>query len=189
MRPGCICPKVAFIGSLLVRFDGEPHPLAPVISRTIRDLDQAQWASPRTLYSLREEHAAQIRPLTEVILLLALITVLLAVSGMYGTVAFSMSQRTREIGIRTALGATKGRILGSVIAQGGRQIAIGLAAGLLLALPTAFVFWHLVRSLRVFDWMTYAIAALTLTLAALCAYYIPARRAMQHDPIVALRYE
>lgn len=92
----------AFMGSLLVRFDGEPHSLAPAISRTIQDLDQAQWASPHTLYSLREEHAAQIRPLTEVILILAVITMLLAVSGAYGTVAFSMSQRTREIGIRTA---------------------------------------------------------------------------------------
>ena len=179
----------AFTGSLLIRFDGEAASLAPVISKTIRDLDQAQWPSARTLYSIREERAAQTRPLTELILLLALVTVLLAVSGVYGSVAFSVSQRRREFGICMALGATKGRILRSVLASGIQQIALGLFAGLLLALPAAFVFWHLVRSPRVFDWITYTIAALALTLAALCAYYVPARRAMQADPIVALRYE
>lgn len=179
----------AFAGQLLVRFDGDSRSLAPVITRTIRDLDKAQRVSPRTLYSLREEHAAQIRPLTDVILLLALVTVLLAVTGVYGTVVFSINQRTREIGIRTALGASRSHLLRSVLGQGFRQIVIGLAGGLLLALPAAFVFWHLVRSPRVFDWQTYAIAALVLTFVSLCAYYIPARRAMRVDPIVALRYE
>jgi len=120
---------------------------------------------------------------------LALVTVLLAISGVYGTVGFSVSQRRREFGICRALGATKGRILLSVLASGIRQIALGLFAGLLLALPAAVVLWHLVRAPKVFDWMTYTIAALALTLAALCAYYVPARRAMQADPIVALRYE
>jgi len=179
----------AFTGSLLVRFDGEPASPAPAISKAIRDLDEAQWPSARTLYAIREERAAQTRPLMELILLLALVTVLLAVSGVYGTVAFSISRRKREFGICMALGATNGRILQSVLASGIRQIAIGLFAGLLLALPAAFVFWHLVHSPRVFDWITYAIAALALTLAALGAYYVPARRAMQADPIVALRYE
>ena len=179
----------AFTGPLLVRFDGEPSSLAPVIARTVQDLDQAQWASPRTLYSIREEDAARIWPMTEVIMLMAVVTVFLAVSGVYGTVAFSVSQRTREFGICMALGATNGRIHRSILASGIRQIAIGLGAGLLLATPAAFVFWHLVRTLKVFDWTTYAIAALALTAASLCAYYIPARRATRVDPMIALRYE
>jgi ABC-type antimicrobial peptide transport system permease subunit len=120
---------------------------------------------------------------------MALLTLLLAVSGVYGTVAFSMSQRTREIGIRTALGATKGVILRSELISGVRQIVIGLSAGLLLAVPAAFAFRLLTRSSSVLAWSTYGVAALVLTGAALCAYYIPARRAMRADPIVALRYE
>jgi len=138
---------------------------------------------------MREERADRIRPLTEIISLMALLTLLLAVSGVYGTVAFSMSQRTREIGIRTALGATKGRILRSVLISGIRQIAIGLAGGLLLAVPTAFAFRLLARNSRVFDWSTYSVAALVPTTAAVCSYYIPARRAIEADPIAALRYE
>jgi hypothetical protein len=179
----------AFTGSLLVRFNGESPTLAALISGTVRDLDDTQWVSPRTLYSMREEKAAQIRPLTELILLMAVITVLLAVSGVYGTVAFGISQRTREFGICMALGASRGRILRSLLAWGLRQIAIGLSFGLLLALPAAFLFWHLLRSPSVFDWSTYAIAALALTVAVLCAYYVPAWRATRVDPMLALRYE
>ena len=179
----------AFTGSLLVRFDGEARALAPVIAKAIRDLDSTQAAWPETLQSLMEQMAERIRPLTDVILLMAFLALLLAVSGVYGTVAFSMSQRTREFGIRLALGASKGRILRSVLASGTRQIAVGLSVGLLLALPAAFAFWHLLPSASLFDWSTYAIAALALTAAALCAYYIPARRAMKIEPMEALRYE
>jgi predicted permease len=179
----------AFTGSLLVRFDGEARSLAPVITKTIRDLDSTQAVWPLTLQTLVDFKAEQIRPLTEIILCMALLALLLAVSGVYGAVSFSMTQRTREFGIRMALGATKGRILRSVLASGIRQIAVGLFAGVLLALPAAFAFWHLLRSPSVFGWATYAIAALTLTVAALCAYYIPARRAMRVDPMIALRYE
>jgi predicted permease len=177
------------MGSLMVRFDSETRSLAPAIAHTIQGLDTTQLVSPRTVRSLMEEEAERIRPLMDLILMMALLTLLLAVSGVYGAVAFAMSQRTREIGIRTALGATKSQILGSVLLSGIRQIAIGLCVGLLLALPAAFAFRQLLRSSSLFDWSTYFVAGLVLALAALCAYYIPARRAMQVDPIQALRYE
>ncbi len=179
----------AFTGSLLVRFDGPAGPLAPVIEQTIRDLDASQTPFPVTLRSMVNFKVEQIRPITEVILFMAFLALLLAVSGVYGTVAFSVSQRTREFGIRMALGATRGRILRSMLASGARQIAIGLLAGVALALPAAFAFWHLLRSPSVFGWATYAISALLLTVAALSAYYIPARRATRVDPMMALRYE
>ena len=179
----------AFEGVLLVRFDGEARLLAPVITKTIRDLDSTQAVTPVTLREMMEDRAEKIRPLTEVILFMAFVALLLALSGVYGIVSFSMSQRTREFGIRMVLGATRESIVCSVLAAGLRQIAIGLAAGVLLALPAAVFFGHLVRSARVFDWSTYAVSAFLLTAAALCAYYIPARRAMRVDPMVALRYE
>jgi predicted permease len=179
----------AFTGSLMVRFAGEARSIAPLISWTIRDLDSTLMPSPRTLQSMMEEAVERVRPLTDIVSIMAILTLLLAVSGVYGTVAFSMSQRTREIGIRTALGATKSHILRSVLISGIRQIAIGLSVGVLLALPAAFAFRLLLRSPSVFDWSTYCVAALALTLAALCAYYVPARRAMRLDPMAALRYE
>ncbi len=179
----------AFTGALLVRFDGEARSLAPVISKAIQHLDSTQVAMPQTLRSLREDNAEEIRPLTEVILFMSVVALALALSGIYGVVAFSMSQRTREFGIRIVLGATKESIVRSVLASGLRQISIGLAAGVLLALPTAFFFRRVAGMAGVFDWSTYAISALLLTVAALCAYYVPARRAMRVEPIVALRYE
>lgn len=179
----------AFTGALLVRFDGEARSLGSVISKTIRDLDSTQVVIPQTLRSLREDDAESIRPLTEVILFMAFVALLLALSGVYGVVAFSMNQRTREFGIRMVLGATKQSIVRSVLTSGLRQVGIGLIAGVLLALPTAFLFWHIGGMSGVFDWSTYAISAFLLTVAALCAYYIPARRAMKVDPMVALRYE
>ncbi|HKV28136.1 MAG TPA: ADOP family duplicated permease [Candidatus Acidoferrales bacterium] len=179
-----------FTGSLLVRFEGPAQTLAPRITQTFRDLDSTQSVTPRTLLSIREEKAAQIRPLTEVILMMAFVAAALALSGVYGTVAFSVSQRTREFGICMALGATKERILGSVLASSMRQIAVGLVLGLLLAFPAAFAFRRMLGgNSSVFDWRTYAVAATALTLATLCACYIPARRAMRVDPMVALRYE
>lgn len=179
----------AFTGYLLVRFDGSANSMAPQISRTIRELDSAQMVTPVTLQSMREAKAVQIRPLTQLILFMAIVAMLLALSGLYGTVAFSMSQRTREFGIRMALGASKERILGSVLLTGARQIGIGLVFGVLLAFPAAFAFRALVGASHLFDWSTYAIAALALAVSALCACYIPARRAMKVDPMVALRYE
>jgi ABC-type antimicrobial peptide transport system permease subunit len=133
--------------------------------------------------------AGQVLPLMEIISLMAFLTLLLAVSGVYGTVAFSVGQRTREFGIRMALGGTQHHILGSILVSGLRQIAIALSVGLLLALPAAFAFRHLLRGASVLDWSTYGVTALVLTISALCAFYVPARRALQIDPIVALRYE
>lgn len=178
-----------FTGSLLVRFDGEARSLAPVITKTIRGLDSTQAVMPATLRSLMEDRAERVRPLTEVILFLAFVALVLALSGVYGVVAFSMRQRTREFGIRMVLGATKESIVHSVLASGLRQIGVGLAAGFVLALPTGFFFRHFVGNSSVFDWSTYAISALLLAAAALCAYYVPARRAMSVDPMAALRYE
>lgn len=181
-------PK-AFTGPLLVRFDGEERSVAAVISKAIRDQDSTQAAMPQTLRSLREDDAENIRPLTQVILFMASVALVLALSGVYGVVAFSMSQRTREFGIRMVLGATKDSIVYSVLASGLRQIGIGLFAGVVLVLPTAFFFRNLGGMSGMFDWRTYAISGLLLTVAALCAYYVPTRRAMKVDPMVALRYE
>lgn len=179
----------AFTGTLLVRFDGEARSVAPVIIKTIRDLDSTEAGAPLTLRSIMEDRAEKVRPLTEMILFMSCIALLLSLSGVYGVVAFSMRQRTREFGIRMVLGATKESIVQSVLASGLRQIGVGLTAGMLLAVPAMFFFRHFVGDWGVFNWSTYIASAVLLTTAALCAYYIPARRAMRVDPMVSLRYE
>jgi putative ABC transport system permease protein len=119
----------------------------------------------------------------------------LAVIGIYGLVAYAVSRRTREIGIRMALGADKQKILRLVMRQGMILVAYGLSAGLLLALALTRVLTSsifpipILNGVSATDPPTFALVALLLVGVALIASYIPARRAMKVDPMTALRYE
>jgi len=124
---------------------------------------------------------------------LGLFALALATVGVYGVMAYSVSQRTREIGIRVTLGAQAGDVLRLVIRQGLRLVAIGIGIGLGIALPLAFaasrVFSQTLFGLSLLDPVSFAGVSLFLAAAALLACYIPARRATKVDPMVALRYE
>jgi len=113
----------------------------------------------------------------------------LALIGVYGVVAYMAAQRTREIGIRLALGAAPGEILRTVLRQGISIIAIGSLAGILLAFAVARIVGHFLLGVSPTDPLTYVGVSSLLLLAALAASYIPARRVTKVDPIVALRYE
>lgn len=182
-----------FGGPLLVRFEGDASSLAPAIEAAVRSLDSQQLVVPQTLQSLLRESAIEMSVLTEMVTTLASIAVVLAIIGIYGVVAFSTSQRIHEFGIRMVLGASKRRIALSVLLVGAKQIAIGVLAGIVLALPGSLaltkLFSRMPFKLNMFDVASYAIAALTLFAVALAAIYLPARRASKVDPMVALRYE
>ncbi len=116
------------------------------------------------------------------------VAMILAAIGIYGVIAYSVTQRTREIGIRMALGAQKGQMLGMMLRQSLMLVAIGLVLGLLAAIAATRLLAALLYGVSANDFTTYAVVVGLLGGAALLASYIPARRAMRVDPMVALRY-
>jgi putative ABC transport system permease protein len=118
----------------------------------------------------------------------ALALVLSAV-GVYGVLSYSVNQQTREIGLRMALGAQRGDVMRLILGQGLRLTVLGLGLGVLVALGLMRVLVSLLFDVRAYDPTTYTAVTLLLTAVALLACYIPARRAMRVDPMVALRYD
>jgi predicted permease len=119
----------------------------------------------------------------------AVMALLMAVLGLYGVISYSVTQRTQEIGIRMALGAHRGAVLGLVIGQGMRLAGIGAAVGLCVSLAFSRVLRNLLFGVSVFDPLTFTLMAAILIGAALLASYVPALRATRVDPMEALRYE
>lgn len=117
------------------------------------------------------------------------IGLILAVVGIYGLVSFTAAQRTREIGIRMALGGSARDVMRLILQQGARMVAIGLAVGVLAALGVTRVMTRLLIGVSPSDPLTYAVVALLLSAIALLACWIPARRATRVDPGIALRYQ
>jgi ABC-type antimicrobial peptide transport system permease subunit len=114
---------------------------------------------------------------------------LLGTVGLYGVIAYSVSQRTREIGVRMALGAQRKDVLSLVLGEGMWVILIGLATGLAASLGLTRFLSSLLVGVTATDPLTFAGVAILLAVSALAACYMPARRAMLVDPMLALRYE
>jgi putative ABC transport system permease protein len=125
----------------------------------------------------------------EVVLLFALTALLLAALGIYGTISYLVNERTHEIGIRLALGATRTKILGMILRQGLELAIAGAAVGLVGALIVSHLMAGLLYSVRPTDPVTFVGVAILLIGIALLACYLPARRAMRVDPMIALRDE
>jgi putative ABC transport system permease protein len=115
------------------------------------------------------------------------LALLLAFIGMYGVISYAVTQRTREIGIRMALGAQPGAVLALVLGQGARLAALGIIAGLGMARSASGLMAHLLFGVRPTDTRTFIAFSLLVAAVALLACYLPARRATRIDPTTALR--
>ena len=125
------------------------------------------------------------------IVLAAFAVVALALScvGIYGVISYLVGERTREIGVRIALGARRGDVLRLVVAQGARMALVGVGMGICAALGLTRLMSSQLFGVTAHDPLTFAAVAAALFVVAVGAYYLPARRAMRIDPMIALRYE
>lgn len=180
-------------GKLYVRFLGSASAMESAIHDVVKSLDNTQATTPQTIWEQLEEDAENVRSLARIVLVMASIAVLLAITGVYGVLSFVVNQRRREFGVRMVLGAKRVAIFRQILLRGSRQIALGLAFGLLLAEPALWAFARLIRNspfpIRSFDPPVLGIAAVLLAVVAFAAMCLPALRATQVDPIRSLRVE
>ena len=178
---------------VLIRFAGPAQASAGAVRVRIAAVDPDLKVAPRTLQAFIDDEAEDLWRSVELVLILGLTAFVLAATGIYGAVAFTVRQRTRDLGIRVALGAQKLDILREVLLSGGRPVMHGLLVGLWLALVGAAAIRQAFRytpiRLDTGSPTVYAGAALLLTVAALVAMLGPARRASGTDPLGALSSE
>jgi putative ABC transport system permease protein len=160
------------------------------VKRAVQSVDKDLFVPPlEPMSSLVNTQLAQPRFNMLLLGVFAGVAMLLAAIGIYGVIAYGVAQRTREIGIRMALGAQRNQMLGMILRQSGALVVIGLGIGLLAAFAATRVMISLLYGVTATDPWIHALAVVLLGGAALVASYIPARRAMKVDPMVALRYE
>jgi putative ABC transport system permease protein len=182
--------RVAPLMDVVVRTAHSPETLLPAIRERVHSLDsQLALANVRTMEQWLSNSSAQPRLNTVLLSTFAFVALLIASIGIYGVLAYSVSQRTKELGVRMALGATSRGVLLLVIREGARVALIGIGAGVLGGLALAQAVSSLVFGVSVRDPAIFAGVAASLAAVALAACYLPARRASRVDPMVALRYE
>ena len=184
--------SVSFASSVVVRTTGDPMNLSNVVRRElqtfepgiyiffVRTMEQIAATSPATF--VRRYPAMLIG-------LFAGVALLLAAVGIYGVISYSVSQQTHEIGVRIALGASPGNVLGLVMKRGMGLTLVGVVIGLVASFILTRLMTDMLFGISATDPFTFAGISLLLTLVALLACYVPAKRAMNVDPMVALRYE
>jgi putative ABC transport system permease protein len=176
--------------AFVLKTSAEPASLSSAVRTSLVSIDPRQ-----PLYAVEPMDkllSTDVAPRRFVLLLvgsLALVALSLAAVGIYSIISFSVSERTREIGIRMALGAKRGDVLRMVLGQGMTVALVGIFAGLALALTLTRLLTTLLFSVSATDPTTFVMVGVVLIVIALLACYLPARRATRVDPLVALRDE
>ncbi len=182
-------PQGAETYNLLIRTEQPPAAMISTARTLLRGLDPTL---PVEFSTVNDEVAKWYADRRFTLLLLgvfAATALLIAAVGIYGVIAYAVSQRTQEIGVRVALGAQRADILGLILGQGFRLVFVGVIAGVAGAFALTRFLGSMLFNVKPNDPLTFTAVALLLAAVAVVASYVPARRAMRVDPIVALRYE
>jgi hypothetical protein len=179
----------AFQMQFLTRTAGDPAGLKSALRREALALDSALWVDIQTLQELREASVGPLRTVSLLLSALGVLALLMASVGIYAILAYAVSQRTREIGIRMALGARYSEIIALVMQRTIVLIGWGIGMGFLGALGASRILAKGLGQLGGLDPLTCFSVALLLGAVALIASYIPARKALRVDPVQALRCE
>ena len=182
-------PELSFpFMTLVIRTDGDATALAPALRQTVLQLDKDQpVADVLPMESLLAVSLARTRFATQVLAAFAAMALLLAVTGIYGLVSFDVEERTREIGLRMALGARRESVVAMILKKGLKLIGLGIAVGTLASLGLTRLMTSMLFGTRAYDPATFVIVALLLALVALIAGLLAARRVSKIEPMEALR--
>jgi putative ABC transport system permease protein len=175
---------------LVVRSSRDPGSLVPDIRAALREFDPTLASNEfTTLEQIVDQAIAPRKLITGILGSFSTLALGLAAIGLYGVIAYSVSQRTREIGIRLAVGAQRGDVLNLVIGEGLRLAGIGITLGLAGAFCLTRILQNQLHGVTASDPLTFALIAAILGLVTLIACFLPARRALKIDPLIALRNE
>jgi len=175
--------------SLVVRTSVAPAQLAPAVRERLRAADRELPITVKTMADVMSASVGRPRLYTAMATVFGSVALLLAVVGIIGVVSYVAAQRTREIGVRMALGAQRREILTLVVGQGMRPIAVGICVGVVTAIGVTRFMAKLLFQVTPLDPLTFAVVTAFLGVVALFACWIPARRATQVDPLTSLRAE
>src|SRR5216110_1431401 len=179
-----------WVGAIELHVAGKPENLEATVRKTIGEVDPNLIVlSTMTFGEQVARNFNQERLIARLTELFGVLALILACVGLYGVTAYGVARRTNEIGIRMALGADRANVLGLVLRAALTQLGLGLAIGIPAALAGGYLLANQLYGVKNYDPVILGLAAMILAACAMFAAFVPARRAMKVDPIVALRYE